>query len=305
MKTIVVESKSIARRTIANEREIRISWCEEWRWIISKRSWLAQQQVFIFALKIFGNICVCHQCRKVSNKDEIKMGQSDWGRKGCEENLIGFCSCTSRKMICFWQLCRSCQQNASLSKINVGGGVWRQSLVKYWTRMSYICKFSAQWMISALLSHQNVDGNFFKNKSSLSLLLDVICMRMRAVWWFHSLVEGLHGVSRLLSKSSSCQSVYPPISDKLTTHSIFIVWYHMSDISRGKCFSSNRESIRVVADSKSDQKNIQHMIKTKKADILLVVLVVNVLEHLQVSTDIRSNDVELMVKYIESKRPLS
>ena len=79
----------------------------------------------------------------------------------------------------------------------------------------------------------------------------------------------------------------------------------MSDISRGKCFSSNRDSIRVVADSKSDQKNIQHMIKTKKADILLVVLVVNVLEHLQVSTDIRSNDVELMVKYIESKRPLS
>ena len=63
--------------------------------------------------------------------------------------------------------------------------------------------------------------------------------------------------------------------------------------------------IRVVANSKSDQKNIQHMIKTKKADILLVVLVVNVLEHLQVSTDIRSNDVELMVKYIESKRPLS
>ena len=42
----------------------------------------------------------------------------------------------------------------------------------------------------------------------------------------------------------------------------------MSDISRGKCFSSNRESIRVVADSKSDPKNIQHMIKTKKADIL-------------------------------------
>ena len=200
MKAIVVEAKSIARRTIANEKKIRISWCEEWRWIISKRSWLAQQQVFIFALKIYGNMCVCHQCRKVSNKDEIKMRQSN---RGCEENLIGFCSCTSRKMICFWQLCRSCQQNASLSKINDGGGVWRQSLVKYWTRMSYKCKFSAQWMISALLSLQNVDENFIKNESSLSLLLNVICMRMRAVWWFHSLVEGLHGVSRLLSKSSS------------------------------------------------------------------------------------------------------
>lgn len=43
----------------------------------------------------------------------------------------------------------------------------------------------------------------------------------------------------------------------------------------------------------------------QKRQIYLVVLVVNVLEHLQVSTDIRSNDVELMVKYIESKRPLS
>ena len=175
-----------------------------WRWTISKRTWvIAKKQFFIFALKIFGTKCVCHQCRKVSNKDEIKMGQSDWGRRGCEENLIGFCSCTSRKMICFWQLCRSCQQNASLSKINDGGGVWRQSLVKYWTWMSYICKFSAQWMISALLSLQNVDENLIKNESSLSLLLDVICMRMRAVWWFHSLVEGLHGVSGLLSKSSS------------------------------------------------------------------------------------------------------
>ena len=48
-----------------------------------------------------------------------------------------------------------------------------------------------------------------------------------------------------------------------------------------------------------------YIINTKKAEILLVVLVVNVLEHLQVATDIRSNDVELMVKYIESKRPLS
>ena len=79
----------------------------------------------------------------------------------------------------------------------------------------------------------------------------------------------------------------------------------MSDISRGKCFSSNRDSIRVVADSKSDQKKHTIYDQNKKADILLVVLVVNVLEHLQVSTDIRSNDVELMVKYIESKRPLS
>ena len=150
MKTIVVESKSIARRTIANEKEIRTSWCEVLRWTISKRTWvIAKKQFFIFALKIFGTLCVCHQCRKVSNKDEIKMRQSDWGRKGCEENLIGFCSCTSRKMICFWQLCRSCQQNASLSKINDGGGVWRQSLVKYWTWMSYKCKFLAQWMISA------------------------------------------------------------------------------------------------------------------------------------------------------------
>ena len=48
-----------------------------------------------------------------------------------------------------------------------------------------------------------------------------------------------------------------------------------------------------------------YTINTKKAEILLVVLVVNVLEHLQVATDSRSNDVELMVKYIESKRPLS
>ena len=69
--------------------------------------------------------------------------------------------------------------------------------------MSYKCKFLAQWMISALLSLQNVAEHFIKNESSLSLLLDVICMMMRAVWWFHSLVEGLHGVSGLLSKSSS------------------------------------------------------------------------------------------------------
>ena len=204
-----------------------------------KADLVSKKQFLIFALKIFGTMCICHQCQKVSNRYEIKMRQSDWGRRGCEENLIGFCSCTSRKMICFWQLCRSCQQNASLSKINDGGGVWRQSLVKYWTWMSYKCKFSAQWMISALHSLQNVAENLIKNESSLSLLLDVICMRMRAVWWFHSLVEGLHGVSGLLSKSSSCQSVYPPISDKLTTHSIFIVWYQCQIILEVSAFLQN------------------------------------------------------------------
>ena len=229
MKAIVAEAKSILRRTIANEIEIRTSWCEVWRWTISKRTWLAKKQFFFFALKIFGTICVCHQRRKVPkqrwNQDEAERLRL-W--RGCEENLIGFCSCTSRKMICFWQLCRFCQQNASLSKINDGGGVWRQSLVKYWTWMSYKCKFSAQWMISALLSLQNVDENLIKNESSLSLLLDVICMRMRAVWWFHSLVEGLHGVSRLLSKSSSLPIgpyiIYVYILYMFIYHICFTAW---------------------------------------------------------------------------------
>ena len=48
-----------------------------WRWTISKRTWvIAKKQFFIFALKIFGTICVCHQRRKVSkqrwNQDEAE-----------------------------------------------------------------------------------------------------------------------------------------------------------------------------------------------------------------------------------------
>ena len=68
----------------------------------------------------------------------------------------------------------------------------------------------------------------------LYIIYVYICLHI--LYMFHSLVEGLHGVSGLLSKSSSCQSVYPPISDKLTTHSIFIVWYQCQIILEVSAF---------------------------------------------------------------------
>ena len=69
--------------------------------------------------------------------------------------------------------------------------MWRQSLVKNWTWMSYICKFSLQWMITAIFSPQNSPhmevwfgsiSTLFRAGGWPRVMYMCVCMRMRILF---------------------------------------------------------------------------------------------------------------------------